>query len=91
MFLDIPDISTVNSLSSLGSFILSFLNSIIETLKDMWIFIVNLFNPFYYYDIFSHLPHPFGTILSVLVGFICILLLTRLISYLFSFITKGVG
>lgn len=72
------NISSVTDISSLLTFILDFFESIIETIKSMWVFITSLFNPAYYTNIFGHLPHPFGSILITLVGFLVVLLLMKL-------------
>lgn len=84
-----PDISSVTGISSFIDFIGSFFIYVLHIIKTMWLFVINLFNPKYYYDIFSHLPHPFSTILSTLIGFICILLLLKLLSVILSSIKGG--
>lgn len=84
-----PDISNVTGISSFIDFVGDLFISFIDVIKSMWKFVINLFNPKYYYDIFSHLPHPFGTILSTLIGFICVLLLMRLIERILKTVKGG--
>lgn len=84
-----PDISSVKDISSFVVFLMDWISSLLNVFKSMFTFVINLFNPKYYYDIFSHLPHPFGSILGTLVLFICYLLLMKLISMILSSIKGG--
>ena len=80
---------SLDGVSTAGEF-LSFLGNLflylIDTIKDMFNFITNVFNVSYFTEIFSYLPNPFGTILIALTTFIFIIIIAKLIKVVIDII-----
>lgn len=74
-----PNISEVTDISSFLLFLSNFIESILSSIKVLWNFIITLFNPSYYTDIFEFLPSPFDSILLSFIGFLVVLLLLKLV------------
>lgn len=81
-----PDPSSVVDIPTFLEFVKDLFLELISSIKFLFEFMFNVFDPTYYSDIFSYLPSPFSSILVSLVSVVLMIVLVKFISFLWSII-----
>ena len=81
-----PNPSSVVDIPSFLEFVKDLFLELVDSIKFLFEFLFNIFDPTYYSSIFSYLPSPFSTILMSLVSVVLMIVLVKFISFLWSII-----
>lgn len=81
-----PNPDSVVDIPTFLEFVKELFLELVDSIKFLFEFLFNIFDPTYYANIFSYLPSPFSNILVSLVSVVLMIVLVKFISFLWSII-----